>query len=1039
MLPDVGETEDMGPADASPQADLGADLGADAAIDMGEPFVPALEILSEPPEYGIVGVEYRYRPILESNIETLSYTLITAPAGATVVDGQIFWTPTDSAPGDFELQISGEGLSESQTFTVQLAEATTVASSTIAVRRGGTIEVQNTGTALDGLSIFIEAGALQADTLVSIASLSGPTEPVPADHVAHTPSFVILPELPGVELQITAPAPTGLAQDEYPLLMTAAAEIPLEPNGRGRYQDAVITMADLNPQEANTITARLKADARHIKLISGRYLRLEGQGARLYWNLMPGETPPNADAQRVMIATEQSLQGLTSPTPGCTFTSSISVFVVPFTLQAAGFAVPNAYYLRPDQARGSQANLEYVVAHEMVHVAQYAMLPGWRYNTVDSWWAEAMAAVGADDVFNQNTFAARYGPYTESLVTRGLIGVVKGRHQYKLASFFKHLKATLGFPYCRIMSTQSGLLAANQIDAALVAHTGQETVQHLSTFAAAATVYRLPSLIEDAAAMPFQFQPSQHQLGDEPLLLSFTGIAGAQAKQVSPTNSDPVTILARVNSSSGGAVRIFFFQEENGQLIKLDEMAENLSVLKDVSSAVTVVAASVDLSNTFSVELELTTKQRINGRVLDVNGQPVRAHVTLDEQPMVEDNSALLDGRFGLDDIEPMDDPQVTVRATCLSDPSLVATANADLSSAITVDVGTLSLTGECPSIEILEPSEGRSLGYGPYRVRGLTNLPYDRLQARINGFPNTRFEVVVTGNSGQNLKTFEGSFGNDQLDEGEAYLEVYSEILGAGASRVNFKKEPPRIWGDLQPRNFFEVANACPRVVTSQGPASVAAVTGSCNATNWANYLDRFRNGSCYVEFGDSEVVTTGDGRTRFIYDTSMSCMAADCGYQGRGACTGSEPFDMLWDFYRGAESGGDLEEVSRQILYGYDCSSVLGRAAVTEGNCPEGFDASCTFRFAHDPCRYCGDGSCGPFEQDSCAADCGFCGDGVCSADGLENAVTCAPDCESCGDGICSYPSETAASCAADCACGNGLCDPQERSMGSCPMDCD
>jgi Cys-rich repeat protein len=90
------------------------------------------------------------------------------------------------------------------------------------------------------------------------------------------------------------------------------------------------------------------------------------------------------------------------------------------------------------------------------------------------------------------------------------------------------------------------------------------------------------------------------------------------------------------------------------------------------------------------------------------------------------------------------------------------------------------------------------------------------------------------------------------------------------------------------------------------------------------------------------------------------------------------------------------------------------------------------------------CGDGTCGPFEDEtSCPDDCQTgpaCGDATC--DDGEDATSCPEDCDepTCGNGSCD-DGEDAASCPEDCdeaTCGNGTCDDDEDA-DSCPDDCE
>lgn len=102
--------------------------------------------------------------------------------------------------------------------------------------------------------------------------------------------------------------------------------------------------------------------------------------------------------------------------------------------------------------------------------------------------------------------------------------------------------------------------------------------------------------------------------------------------------------------------------------------------------------------------------------------------------------------------------------------------------------------------------------------------------------------------------------------------------------------------------------------------------------------------------------------------------------------------------------------------------------------------------------PAPVCGNNKCeAPSETSaSCVADCPkpapVCGDNKCEAP-LETSASCSDDCGPpapvCGDNKCVAPSETSVNCPVDCplpkpVCGDNKCEAPEETTASCVADC-
>jgi hypothetical protein len=109
----------------------------------------------------------------------LSFSLLAAPAGMAIdaASGLISWTPAPGQGGEHEVSVQvsdGQNLVE-RSFTLRVASLTVEASALVPAAQGGRVEVTDPDSAIFGAVIDIPAGALGADTEITLSSVeNGP-------------------------------------------------------------------------------------------------------------------------------------------------------------------------------------------------------------------------------------------------------------------------------------------------------------------------------------------------------------------------------------------------------------------------------------------------------------------------------------------------------------------------------------------------------------------------------------------------------------------------------------------------------------------------------------------------------------------------------------------------------------------------------------------------------------------------------------------------------------------------------------------------
>jgi 6-phosphogluconolactonase len=183
-------------------------------------------IQSLPPTAAVVGKPIQYQVLASSaNPSSLVFSLSASPAGMTInaTTGLLQWTPGPNQAGDQPVTIVAEDSAgqTSQTFTLSVFGGRPLASATISAAAGGVITVNDPTSTINGLSISIPAGALAADTTITVSELASPPT------LGGTPHFLMkgfAVEPDGIFLAIPATIMVPYSVSEF----GSGAGIPLE-------------------------------------------------------------------------------------------------------------------------------------------------------------------------------------------------------------------------------------------------------------------------------------------------------------------------------------------------------------------------------------------------------------------------------------------------------------------------------------------------------------------------------------------------------------------------------------------------------------------------------------------------------------------------------------------------------------------------------------------------------------------------------------------------------------------------------------------
>jgi hypothetical protein len=137
-------------------------------------------ISSVPPTGAVVGKSLEYQVFASSSVTpaSITFSLSSAPTGMNIdpATGLLTWVPGTNQVGDQSVTIVATDSTgtNSQSFTLSVFGAQAKATATISAANGGVITVNDPLSSINGLSLTVPAGALTADTTVTISELTLP-------------------------------------------------------------------------------------------------------------------------------------------------------------------------------------------------------------------------------------------------------------------------------------------------------------------------------------------------------------------------------------------------------------------------------------------------------------------------------------------------------------------------------------------------------------------------------------------------------------------------------------------------------------------------------------------------------------------------------------------------------------------------------------------------------------------------------------------------------------------------------------------------
>jgi hypothetical protein len=199
--------------DGSPGGNNGGDGGSgghgdDAGTDSGLPMTKSRpKVQSVAPPYSVAEDKYKYEPKSDQG-ETPAWTVKEGPAGMTVDEDQVAWTPTKEQAGTHKVKLEGmskNGDSVEQEYYVTVSVAEKKAQGTASVKDGGNATVTSPTSSIKGAQVKTKPGAVDEPVDLTVSELdksppmvnkSGDTKAVqfgPSGQVFNQPAMVALP------------------------------------------------------------------------------------------------------------------------------------------------------------------------------------------------------------------------------------------------------------------------------------------------------------------------------------------------------------------------------------------------------------------------------------------------------------------------------------------------------------------------------------------------------------------------------------------------------------------------------------------------------------------------------------------------------------------------------------------------------------------------------------------------------------------------------------------------------------------------------
>ena len=510
---------------------LSGEAAALSVLKLGE-LQPLAQVgfSSTPAEYAVEGMAYHYRPTVDfagHRIESLR--LAQTPSGATLSNGArpeartVDWTPTHAQGGaqTFVLQAAlGDDIVE-QRFVVQTATRTKLATVTLGPD-GATQTVSRTGTAIDGMTLSVPAGTLDALRPVSIYRVEGPT---PALWPGQQPLFFPLvlawddaAGLPadGLRVNLSLPVadsaiPAGFERSGLRFFDLMA------PVSHAGHSGATVPMPLLtlidDPMTVAHLTAHLMlaAGGSLIQTTIGSYYALGG-AFPIYWARADDDpAPEQITAYMERIGDDLATSQASAQSLNCRPVQQLDTYVVSLIPTIAGSASSTNPVFVVNKANVIGADATATVAHEYFHIIQN----NYAYGSSEGFHSEAQATYFAELVFDDiNVYRSRYGSYGSDIVERWL-NDLSDLVEYQRVTYYQHLKTRGKDNPCAILQAGADYASGNVWPdngwlVALERQLGgqQATVESVLGYTQA-LYYKRNELLDEITELPWFWRPQQ--------------------------------------------------------------------------------------------------------------------------------------------------------------------------------------------------------------------------------------------------------------------------------------------------------------------------------------------------------------------------------------------------------------------------------------------------------------------------------------------------------------------------------------------------
>ncbi|MBK8011721.1 MAG: hypothetical protein IPK13_10235 [Deltaproteobacteria bacterium] len=490
----------------------------------------------EAAKYAVAGSPYTAKLIpdlAEAHGAEAQIRITPATDAAVYSDGTIVYSPPAAAPGGpVRLEVEVTSASDPSRTATRVLEFSRLARREIAAKsvgpEGGTIEVSQSGTDLDGLRVVIPPGS--ETQFVQVWTLVGNVDLSLADTTPAATPFLVTGASDGAVLEGN-PALLARLQNGNTAAPIATVAYGAEADASGHAPS--VTVVGVNAC-FNLTTTGTKPEVfgryvptaifQQFRAGQGACYRLEQGQFELYYWLSANEklhAPSVTQSLQYVAAAAERTRGFVT-SQGCDFWDlKVQIMLLPDIAGVGGTHVVGESFILLDRNRfdkiaskddSAQRDARDTVYHEMTHVYQ-ERVAGEGTTSADRsdgyWGTEGLAVFHADEVENTDAYLGKFGWVSAGprVAQLGLRNRSDRSHAYRQAAFFKALKAMKGFNTCDYLKKRA---RARSAYAALDEMFGGTEARHdlyaefVSTWLVQA-LWGKPERIDDASSLPSGF------------------------------------------------------------------------------------------------------------------------------------------------------------------------------------------------------------------------------------------------------------------------------------------------------------------------------------------------------------------------------------------------------------------------------------------------------------------------------------------------------------------------------------------------------